>query len=169
MFGFFRDLFGPPWGPKWAQNVPLGPAFEPQSIVQIRQMATRLVAKNCFHNFRNSRNSFSARCISAYSECRNMQKKNWHYSAKNQGPKPRFSEFCALGGAQGIKTPKTLVPSFFWFQKRKIATKGVFRARICVSTPELAMVFRGESVSGHPGARGGQKNTENHPENFQNM
>ena len=77
--------------------------------------------------------------------------------------------FCALGGAQGIKTPKTLVPSFFWFQKRKIATKGVFRARICVSTPELAMVFRGESVSGHPGARGGQKNPENHPEKFQKI
>ena len=87
-----------------------------------------------------------------------------HLSAQNQGPKPRFLVFCALGGAQGIKTPKTLVPSFFWFQKRKIATKGVFRARICVSTPELAMVFRGESVSGHPGARGGQNNLDNRPE-----
>ena len=84
-------------------------------------------------------------------------------SAQNQGPKPRFLVFCALGGAQGIKTPKTLVPSFFWFQKRKIATKGVSRARICVSTPELAMVFRGESVSGHPGAPGGPKRPKNAP------
>ena len=38
-----------------------------------------------------------------------------------------------------------------------MATKRAPRARIRVSTPELVMVFRGESVSGHPGARGGPK------------
>ena len=41
--------------------------------------------------------------------------------------------------------------------KRKMALKRVPRTRISVSTPELAIVFRGESVSGHPGARGGPK------------
>ena len=44
--------------------------------------------------------------------------------------------------------------------KRKIATKRVPRARIRVSTPGLAIIFRGESVSGHLGARGGPKNPE---------
>ena len=39
----------------------------------------------------------------------------------------------------------------------KMTAKRVPRARISVSTPELAIVFRGESVSGHPGARGGQQ------------
>ena len=33
-------------------------------------------------------------------------------------------------------------------------------------TPELAIIFRGESVSGHPGARGGPKVFENRPETF---
>ena len=42
-------------------------------------------------------------------------------------------------------------------EKRKMATKWVPRARFRVSTPELAIMFRGGSVSGHPGARGGQK------------
>ena len=42
-----------------------------------------------------------------------------------------------------------------------MATKRVPRARISVSTPELAIIFRGESVSGHPGARGGTTNPEN--------
>ena len=32
--------------------------------------------------------------------------------------------------------------------------------------PELAIVFRGKSVSGHPGARGGPKNHESRPESF---
>ena len=45
-----------------------------------------------------------------------------------------------------------------------MATKRVPRARISVSTPELAIIFRGESVSGHPGARGGQNNLDNRPE-----
>ena len=36
-----------------------------------------------------------------------------------------------------------------------MATKRAPRARISASTPELAIIFRGESVSGHPGARGG--------------
>ena len=31
---------------------------------------------------------------------------------------------------------------------------------ILVSTPELAVIFRGESVSGHPGARGGPKSQQ---------
>ena len=52
------------------------------------------------------------------------------------------------------------------FQKRKMATKRVPRARIRVSTPELAIIFRGESVSGHPGALGGPKKSANRPDNF---
>ena len=39
-----------------------------------------------------------------------------------------------------------------------MATKRVPRARIRVSTPLLVMIFRGESVSGHPGARNAPKN-----------
>ena len=35
-----------------------------------------------------------------------------------------------------------------------------------VSTPELAIIFRGESVSGHPGARGGPKSPNRRPEDF---
>ena len=42
-----------------------------------------------------------------------------------------------------------------FLQKRKMATKRVPRARIRVSTLEVPTVFRGESVSGHPGPRGG--------------
>ena len=34
-----------------------------------------------------------------------------------------------------------------------MATKWVPRERIRASIPELAIIFRGESVSGHPGAR----------------
>ena len=49
-----------------------------------------------------------------------------------------------------------------------MATKRVPRARISVSTPELAIIFRGESVSGHPGARGGPKKSENLTENYPN-
>ena len=52
------------------------------------------------------------------------------------------------------------------FQKRKKVTKRIPRARIRVSTPELAIAFRGESVSGHPGARGGPNNPKNRPESF---
>ena len=70
LFDFFWIFLGPPGAGNGSKMCPRRPAFEPQSIVQIRPMATRLVAKNCFQNFRNSRNSFSARCISAYSECR---------------------------------------------------------------------------------------------------
>ena len=51
-------------------------------------------------------------------------------------------------------------------KKRKMATKWVPKARIRVSTLELAIIFRGESVSGHPGSRGGPKIPENRPENF---
>ena len=47
----------------------------------------------------------------------------------------------------------------------RMATKRAPRARISVSTPEVAIIFRGESVSGHPGARGGPKNFEHRPEN----
>ena len=47
-----------------------------------------------------------------------------------------------------------------------MATKRVPKARISVSTPELAIIFRGESVSGHPGARGGPKSPENRTEIF---
>ena len=72
-FDFFWIFLGPPGAGNGSKMCPRRPAFEPQSIVQIRPMATRLVAKNCFQNFRNSRNSFSARCISAYSECRQKQ------------------------------------------------------------------------------------------------
>ena len=50
-----------------------------------------------------------------------------------------------------------------------MATKRVPRAPIRVSTYELAIIFRGESVSGHPGARGGPKISENRPGNFQNF
>ena len=49
-----------------------------------------------------------------------------------------------------------------------MATKRVPRARISVSTPELAIIFRGDSVSGHPWARGGTKKSENRPENSPN-
>ena len=50
------------------------------------------------------------------------------------------------------------------FQTRKMATKRVPRAPILVSTPELAIISRGESASDHPGARGGPKMPENRPE-----
>ena len=58
--------------------------------------------------------------------------------------------------------PGVLVPA----EKQKMATKGVPRARIRVSTPELAIAFRGESVSGHPGARGGPKSHKIAPRSF---
>ena len=45
--------------------------------------------------------------------------------------------------------------------ERKMATKAVPRARVLVSTPELAIICRGESVSGHTGARGGPTTPEN--------
>ena len=89
--------------------------------------------------------------------------------SKKPGTQTKVFGVLCPGRCPGNKNTENLGTKFFLFQKRKIATKGVFRARICVSTPELAMVFRGESVSGHPGARGGQKNPENHPENFQKI
>ena len=50
-----------------------------------------------------------------------------------------------------------------------MATKRVPRARISVSTPELAIIFRGESVSGHPGARNAPKKSKifKHSQNSQ--
>ena len=59
---------------------------------------------------------------------------------------------------------------FLWChcQKRKMAAKRVPRARIRVSTPELAIIFRGESFSGHPGARGGPKKNRKSPRRFSN-
>ena len=71
---FFRAVFGAPRGRDLARMWPQRPAFEPRSIVQIRPVAARLVAKNAFSKNRISRKSFSARCISAYSECRNRLK-----------------------------------------------------------------------------------------------
>ena len=53
----------------------------------------------------------------------NTPSTNTPCSAQNQGPKPRFLVFCALGGAQGIKTPKTLVPSFFGSKNGKSPRK----------------------------------------------
>ena len=70
-FVMFRASFGPPGGPDWARIWPQRPALEPRSIVQIWPMAARFVAKNCVQKHRTSRSSFSARCISAYSELRN--------------------------------------------------------------------------------------------------
>ena len=49
--------------------------------------------------------------------------------------------------------------------KQKMATKRSPRTRISVSIHELAIIFRGESVSGHPGAQGGQPKSENRTEN----
>ena len=62
-----------------------------------------------------------------------------------------------IGRRQGGGLPKGGFVLQKFFQKRKMATKRVPRARISVSTPELAIIFRGESVSGHPGAGGGPK------------
>ena len=42
---FFKLFLGPPWAGNGPKMCPRGPAFEPQSIVQIRPMAARLVAK----------------------------------------------------------------------------------------------------------------------------
>ena len=50
--------------------------------------------------------------------------------------------------------------------REKVAREGVPRARARVSTPELAITLRGESVSGHPVARGGPERPEHHPEGF---
>ena len=36
-----------------------------------------------------------------------------------------------------------------------------------MAPPELAIIFRGQSVSGHPGARGGPRNPEHRPEKIQ--
>ena len=47
-----------------------------------------------------------------------------------------------------------------------MATRRVPRARIWVSTPDLGRFFRGESVSGHPGAWGGPKTAESGPQKF---
>ena len=57
---------------------------------------------------------------------------------------------------------------FCWchFEERKMATKRVPRARIRVSTPKLAIIFRGETVSGNPGARRGPKIPQKRPEYF---
>ena len=52
------------------------------------------------------------------------------------------------------------------FQKRNMATKRVPRAPILVSTPELAVIFRGESVSDHTGAQGGPTNQNIAPKTF---
>ena len=43
--GFFGPFLGPPGAGNGPKMWPLRPAFEPQSIVQIRPMAARLVAK----------------------------------------------------------------------------------------------------------------------------
>ena len=52
------------------------------------------------------------------------------------------------------------------FQKQKMATKRAPRAPILASTSEFAIIFRGESVSGHPGTLRGKKK-QNRPENKQ--
>ena len=49
--GFFLIFWGPPGAGNGSKMCPRGPAFEPQSIVQIRPMAARLVAKSRFHFF----------------------------------------------------------------------------------------------------------------------
>ena len=46
--GFFGPFLGPPGAGNGPKMWPRGPAFEPQSIVQIRPMAARLVAKISF-------------------------------------------------------------------------------------------------------------------------
>ena len=46
--GFFGPFLGPPGAGNGPKMWPRGPAFEPQSIVQIRPMAARLVAKMRF-------------------------------------------------------------------------------------------------------------------------
>ena len=50
-----------------------------------------------------------------------------------------------------------------------MATKRVPRAPILVSTPELAIIFRGESVSGHPGARSAPKKSNIFKTKIQNF
>ena len=44
-----------------------------------------------------------------------------------------------------------------------MATKRAPRARIRVSTPRLVMIFRGESVSGHPGTRNAPNKIQKFP------
>ena len=50
-----------------------------------------------------------------------------------------------------------------------MATKPVPKAQLRVWTPLLVMIFRGESVSGHPGARGGPKRPEVFPIFLENL
>ena len=59
------------------------------------------------------------------------------------------------------------LPSKSFSNTWKMAANWAPRARIVVSTPELAIVFRGVSVSGHPGARGGQQQINVAPTSFQ--
>ena len=59
VFGFFQDFLGPPGagdGPKMCAQEP---AFEPQSMVRIRPMAARLVAKMRFEKKRKSQLLFT--------------------------------------------------------------------------------------------------------------
>ena len=160
VFGVFR---GAPGGRELARTWPRRPALEPRSIVHIRPNAARLVAKSAFEKNRASRkNTFSARCISAYAECRGCPPTClwWHPWGNRRGrcssgavPSQRPS-----GRTNGIATEPP-------HHGRALQTTGPPRARMWAMLRENRAPRDGASICGHRGARGGKNMEQTGPAN----